>query len=30
MYRGDLGQDAFYQKIINALTVLSAGGELGA
>ncbi len=30
MYRGDINQDAFYQKIINALTVLSAGGELGA
>ncbi len=30
MYRGDMAQDAFYQKIISALTVLSAGGELGA
>ncbi len=30
MYRGDMEQDAFYQKIISALTVLSAGGELGA
>lgn len=30
MYRGDMEQDSFFQKIISALTVLSAGGELGA
>ncbi len=30
MYRGDMGQEAFFQKIITALTALSAGGELGA
>lgn len=30
MYRGDMPQEAFYQKIISALTVLSAGGELNA
>ncbi len=30
MYRGDMNQDAFYQKIITALTALSAGGDIGA
>ncbi len=27
MYRGQMSQDAFYQKIVNALTALASGGD---